>query len=117
MPTQLQLVTLMLHLNQISQQITKAISDLQQEFEKNLKGNPKRSKKRSKGKAPAVKKAKAASVESNRDLVEFLQESRQSKDHELFERLAEKKAERDLKSQKIMFDAIKEIAKMFKRDG
>ena len=69
---------------------------LEQEFEKNLKGNPKRSQKRSKGKAPAVKKAKAASPESNSDLVEFLQES-QSKDHKLFERLTDKEAERDLK--------------------
>lgn len=68
-------------------------TDLEQEFEKNLKGNPKRSKKRSKGKAPAVKKAKAASAESNSDRVEFLQES-QSKDHDLFKRLADKEAER-----------------------
>ena len=60
-------------------------TDLEQEFEKNLKGNPKRSKKRSKGKAPAVKKAKAVSAESNSDLVEFLQGS-QSKDHDLFQR-------------------------------
>ena len=77
--------------------------------QKNFKGSPKRSKKRSKGKAPAVKKAKAASAESNSDLVEFLQES-QSKDHELFERLADEEAERDLRSQKVMFDAMKEIA-------
>lgn len=48
--------------------------------------------------------------------MEFLQES-QSKDHELFERLADKEAERDLKSQKLMFDAIKEIAKIFKGDS
>ena len=72
-------------------------TDLEQEFEKNLKGNPKRSKKRSKGKVPAVKKARAASAESNSDLVEFLQES-QSKDHDLFKRLADKEAERDLTS-------------------
>ena len=51
-------------------------ADLEQEFEKNLKGNPKHSKKRSKGKAPAVKKVKAASAESNSDLVEFLRESK-----------------------------------------
>ena len=92
-------------------------ADLEQEFVKNLKGNPKRSKKRSKGRAPAVKKAKTASAESNGDLVEFLQES-QSKDHELFERLAaDKEAERDLKSKKLMFDAIKEVAKIFKGDS
>ena len=91
-------------------------ADLEQEFEKNLKGNPKRSQKRSKGKAPAVKKVKAASAESNSDLVEFLQES-QSKDHKLFECLTDKEAERDLKSQKLMFDVIKEIAKIFKGDS
>lgn len=91
-------------------------TDLEQEFEKNLKGNPKRSKKRSKRKTPALKKAKAALAESNSDLVEFLQES-QSKDHELFECLADKEAERDLKSQKLMFDAIKEMAKFFKGDS
>ena len=44
---------------------------------------------------PAVKKARAASAESNSDLVEFLQESRR-KDHDLFKRLADKEAERDL---------------------
>ena len=90
-------------------------TDLEQELEKNLKGNPKRSKKkRSKGKAAAVKKAKAASAESNSDLVEFLQES-QSKDHDLFQRLADKEAERYLNSQKLMFDAIKD--KIFKGDS
>ena len=47
--------------------------------------------------------------------MEFLQES-QSKDHDFFERLADKEVERDLKSQKLMFDAIKEIATIFKRD-
>ena len=54
-----------------------------------------------------LSKAKAPSVESNSDLVEFLRES-QSKDNKLFEHLADKEAERDLKSQKLMFDAIKE---------
>lgn len=63
-----------------------------------------------------MKKAKAASAESNSDLVEFLQES-QSKDHEFFERLADKEAETDLKSQKLMFDAKKEITKIFKGDS
>ena len=48
--------------------------------------------------------------------MEFLQES-QSKDHELFERLADKEVERDLKSKKLMFDAIKEVAKIFKGDS
>ena len=53
--------------------------------------------------------------------MEFLQES-QSKDHELFERLADKKAERErereiLKVKNLMFDAIKEIAKILKGDS
>jgi len=47
--------------------------------------------------------------------VNFLEKS-QGKDHEFFERLAEKEAERELKSQKLMFDCIKEIANIFKGD-
>ena len=46
--------------------------------------------------------------------MDFLEKS-QSKDHEFFERLAEKEAERELKSQKLMFDCVKEIAKIFQR--
>ena len=78
----------------------KSNADLEQEFKKNLKGNPKRTQKRSKGKAPAEKKAKAASAESNSNLVEFLQES-SSKDYKLFKCLANKEAERDLLNQNL----------------
>ena len=73
---------------------------VKKEVKKELKRNPKRTKKRSEGKAPAVKKAKAASAKSNSNLVEFLQES-QSKDHKLFKCLANKEAERDLLSQNL----------------
>ena len=48
--------------------------------------------------------------------MELLQES-QSKDHDLFEGLADKEAERDLKSHKLMFAAVNEIAKIFKGDS
>ena len=47
--------------------------------------------------------------------MDFLEKS-QSKDHEFFEHLAEKEAETELKSQKLMFDCIKEIANIFKGD-
>ena len=47
--------------------------------------------------------------------MDFLEKS-QSKDHEFFKRLAEKEPERELKSQKLMFDCVKEIAKIFKGD-
>lgn len=50
------------------------------------------------------------------DLVEFLDRS-QNKDHDFFERLAEKEAERELKSKKLMFDVVEEIAKIFKADS
>lgn len=90
--------------------------ELEKDFEKNLQGNSKPSKKANKGKTPVTtKKTKALPSEtSESNLVDFLEKSL-SKDHEFFERLAEKEAERELKSQKLMFDCIKEIAKIFKR--
>ena len=88
--------------------------ELEKDFEKNLQGNSKPSKKANKGKTPvATKKRRALPSESN--LVDFLEKS-QSKDHEFFEHLAEKEAEREPKSQKLMFDCVKEIAKIFKGD-
>ena len=91
--------------------------ELEKDFEKNLQGNSKPSKKANKGKTPVTtKKTKALQSEtSESNLVDFLEKS-QSKDHEFFERLAEKEAERELKSQKLMFDCVKEIAKLFKGD-
>ena len=90
-------------------------AELEQEFAKNLKGKTKRAKKTSRGKAPVAEKLKALPDESN-DLAQFLEKS-QAKDHKLFERLAEKEAEQELKSQKLMFDTVKEIAKIFKADN
>ena len=55
---------------------------------------------------PAAKKSKALPSEPN-NLVDFLEKS-QSKDREFLERLAEKEADRELKSQKLMFDTVKE---------
>ena len=43
-------------------------------------------------------------------------ESSQKKDYEFFERLAEREGERELRSQKMMFDMVKEIAKIYKGD-
>lgn len=45
---------------------------------------------------PATKKAKAVSSETN-ELVKFLEQS-QEKYHDIFERIAEKEAERELES-------------------
>ena len=47
--------------------------------------------------------------------MEFLKKS-QTKDHEFFERLAKREAERELKSQKLLFDAVRDIARIFKAD-
>ena len=65
---------------------------LEMEFEKTLKPGQKRARAR-KGKKPAAKKSSAETG----DLLEFLEKS-QTKDHEFFERLAEREAERELKS-------------------
>lgn len=87
---------------------------LEVEFKKTLKPGPKRAK-ASKGKKPAAKKSKASSSAQTGDLVEILEKS-QTKDHKFFERLAEREAERELKSQKLMFDAGRDIARIFKAD-
>ena len=71
-------------------------------------------RKQVKGKARR-KYSKATSSAETGDLVEFLEKS-QTKDHEFFERLAEREAERELKSQKLMFDAVRDIARIFKAD-
>ena len=91
--------------------------ELEKDFEKNLQGNSQPSQKVNKGKTPVTTKKRKAlpSETSESNLVDFLEKS-QSKDHEFFERLAEKEAERELYSQKLMFDCIKEIATIFKGD-
>ena len=87
---------------------------LEMEFEKTLKPGHKRAK-AGKGKKPAANKSKVTSSAETGDLVEFLEKS-QTKDHEFFERLAEREVERELKSQKLMFDAVRDIARIFKAD-
>ena len=49
----------------------------------------------------------------NKEYFGFLTES-QKCDHEFFERLAEKDAEREIKSQEMMLSMVKEVAKIFK---
>ena len=50
---------------------------------------------------------------NNTEYFAFLNES-QKRDHDFFERLAEKEGERELKSQEMMFAMVKEVAKIFK---
>ena len=76
------------------------------------KKNPARQKQPCTGNTPVSKKAKIIASDFS-NLVQFLQES-QLKDHELFEGLAEKEVKRELRSQKLMFDTVKEIPKIFK---
>ena len=49
----------------------------------------------------------------NAEYFAFLNES-QKRNHEFFEKLAEKEAEREMKSQQMMFSMVKEVAKIFK---
>ena len=64
---------------------------------------------------PPAKKKKNRKTESsgNAEYFAFLNES-QKRDHEFFEKLAEKEAEREMKSQQMMFSMVKEVAKIFK---
>lgn len=87
---------------------------LEMEFEKTLKPGQKRAK-ASKGKTPNAKKSKALSSAETSDLVEILKKS-QNKDHEIFGRIAKREAERELKSQTLMFETVKENEKLFKSD-
>jgi len=48
--------------------------------------------------------------------VEFLEKS-QTKDHDFSESLTKREAERELKSQKLLLDAMKDIAKIKKKKG
>jgi len=64
---------------------------------------------------PAKKSKKAEEADQNTGYFAFLTES-QNRDHDFFERLAEKEAERELKSQQMMCSMITEIAKIFKGD-
>ena len=60
-----------------------------------------------------AKKLKASSSAETGDLVEFLEKS-QTKDHVFSESLTEREAERELKSQILLVDAMKDIAKINK---
>ena len=62
-----------------------------------------------------AKKLKASSSAETGDLVEFLEKS-QTKDHEFSESLTEREAERELKSQKLLFDAVRDSARILKGD-
>lgn len=84
------------------------------EFEKALKPGDKGANAR-KGEKPAAKKYTASSSAETGDLVEFLEKSH-IKEHEFFERLAEREAERELKSQKLLFDAVRDSARILKGD-
>ena len=61
-----------------------------------------------------AKKSKASSSAETGDLVEFLKKS-QTKGHEFSESLTEREAERELKSQILLLDAMKDIAKIKKK--
>ena len=63
------------------------------------------------GKRPKKKESSPSS--GNTEYFAFLNES-QKRDHEFFERLAEKEGEREFKSQQMMFSMVKEVAKIFK---
>ena len=63
------------------------------------------------GKRPKKKESSPSS--GNTEYFAFLNES-QKRDHEFFERLAEKEGEREFKSQQKMFSMVKEVAKIFK---
>ena len=49
----------------------------------------------------------------NAEYFAFLNES-QKRDHDFFEKLAEREAEREMKCQQMMFSMVKEVAKIFK---
>ena len=62
---------------------------------------------------PVKKSKKTEEAGENDDYLAILTES-QNRDHDFFERLAEKEAERELKSQQMMLSIVTEIAKIFK---
>lgn len=66
---------------------------------------------------PPVKRLKrresSGQSSGSAEYLSFLNES-QKRDHEFFERLAEKEAEREIKSQELMVSMVKEVAKIFK---
>ena len=86
-------------------------------FFKNKRGSDgnQKGKKASSSTQPPAKRASKTESSDNAEYFAFLNES-QKRDHEFFEKLAEKEAEREMKSQQMMFSMVKEVAKIFKGD-
>ena len=86
-------------------------------FFKNKRGSDgnQKGKKASSSTQPPAKRASKTESSGNAEYFAFLNES-QKRDHEFFEKLAEKEAEREMKSQQMMFSMVKEVAKIFKGD-
>ena len=84
-------------------------------FVKNKRGSDgnQKGKKASSSTQPPAKRSRKTESSGNAEYFAFLNES-QKRDHEFFEKLAEKEAEREMKSQQMMFSMVKEVAKIFK---
>ena len=94
------------------------VAEAESFFFNKKKATPGKKKAKGKESTPKVPKRARRGPESPDDDDKFFMhlESSQKKDHEFFERLAEREGERELRSQKMMFDMVKEIAKIFKGD-
>ena len=62
---------------------------------------------------PPTKRSRKTECGGNGEYFGFLNE-RKKRDHEFFEKLAEKEAEREMKSQQMMFSMVEQAAKIFK---
>ena len=86
-------------------------------FFKSIPGGNARKRDSSPAYQPPTKRYKKGESSSqgsgNTEYFGFLTES-QKRDHEFFECLAEKEAEREIKSQEMMLSMLKEVAKIFK---
>ena len=84
-------------------------------FFKNKRGSDgnQTGKKASSSTQTPAKRSRKTESSGNAEYFAFLNES-QKCDHEFFERLAEKEAEREMKSQQMMFSMVKEVANIFK---
>lgn len=76
--------------------------------------NKRKAKSSASNKASGAKKAKLTE-ESTTDFIKYLGESQRA-DHEFLEKLADKEGERELKSQQMMMNMLKDVAKIFKGD-
>lgn len=82
-------------------------------FSKSKRGSQTGKKSSSLSNQPPVKRCRKTESSGNAEYFAFLNES-QKRDHDFFEKLAEKEAEREMKSQQMMFSMVKEVAKIFK---